>query len=104
MSKEKVLKLHAMEPLKVEASYFVLPYNPYGKKEDYKWAFPFRWFNMTQDQVVLIGDEFWDLIGGNGTYELFISEINKLGKEYRERIYREYLEIEPPMASTEIKI
>lgn len=104
VSKEKILKLHAMQPLKVDAAYFVLPYNPYGKKEDYKWAFPFRWFNMIQDNSVLIGEEFWDLIGGKGTYQLFISEINNLGKEYRERIYREYLGIEPPDRDKEIKI
>ncbi len=104
VSKEKILKLHAMQPLQVDAAYFVLPYNPYGKKKDYKWAFPFRWFNMTQDKSVLIGEEFWDLIGGKGTYQHFISEINNLGKEYRERIYKEYLGIEPPDRDKEIKI
>ena len=55
-----------------------------------------RWFNMHEDESVLIGNEFWDLIGCPGTYKTFISEVNKLGKEYRERIYREFLEIEPP--------
>ena len=30
------------------------------------------------------------------TYNNFIKEVNLLGKEYRERIYREFLEIEPP--------
>lgn len=104
VSKEKLLKLFAMKPMQIDMAYFVLPYNPYGKKEDYNWRFPFRWFNMTQDKVVLIGDEFWDMIGGKGTYQLFISEINKLGKEYRERIYREYLGIEPPVGSDEVKI
>ncbi len=61
-----------------------------------KWAFPMRWFNMHEDKSVLIGNEFWDLIGGEGTYKAFITEVNKLGAEYRERIYREFLEIEPP--------
>lgn len=104
VSKEKMLKLYSMKPQQITSAYYVLPYNPYGKKEDYKWSFPFRWFNMTQDEVVLIGEEFWDLIGGKGTYQLFISEINKLGKEYKERIYREYLGIEPPERDYELKI
>lgn len=104
VSKEKMLKLLAMQPVQITSAYYALPYNPYGKKEDYKWSFPFRWFNMTQDKAVLIGEEFWDLIGGKGTYQLFISEINKLGKEYRERIYREYLGIEPPERDDEVKI
>ena len=52
---------------------------------------------MVNDPSVLIGEEFWNLIGGRGTYKTFISEINKLGLEYKERIYREYLGIEPPI-------
>lgn len=96
VSKEKILKLYSMNPLQVDESYFALPYNPYGKRENYEWSFPNRWFNMKSDKSVLIGDEFWDLIGGVGTYQLFIKEINKLGKEYRLRIYKEYLGITPP--------
>lgn len=46
-------------------------------------------------------DEFWDLIGGAGTYNNFIQEVNSLGKDYRERIYREFLGIEPPLDSEE---
>lgn len=96
VSKEKMLKLLAMKPKKVDYAYYALPYNPYGKKIDYGWSFPLRWFDMHKDKSVLIGDEFWELIGGKGTYNNFVSEINSLGKEYRERIYREYLGIEPP--------
>lgn len=96
VSKEKMFKLLAMNEKLIDYAYFALPYNPYGKKEDYDWAFPKRWFNMCEDESVLIGDEFWELIGGTGTYANFINEINGLGKDYRERIYREFLEIEPP--------
>jgi hypothetical protein len=96
VSKEKIFKLLAMQPQQVDHAFFALPYNPYGKKEDYKWSFPARWFNMQEDECVLIGDEFWELIGGEGTYGKFVTEINILGKEYREQIYREFLGIEPP--------
>jgi len=96
VSKEKIFKLYAMEPRIITAAYYALPYNPYGIREKYVWSFPARWFNMKQDPVVLIGDEFWDKLGGPGTYQRFIQEINKLGKDYRLRIYREYLGIEPP--------
>ena len=104
VSKEKLFKLYSMQPMQIDEAYFALPYNPYGKKEDYAWSFPFRWFNMKKDKVVLIGDEFWDMIGGQGTYQMFISELNQIGKEYRERIYKEYLGIEPPKRDDEIKI
>lgn len=96
VSKEKMLKLMTMNPPKVDFAFYALAYNPYGKKEDYNWTFPMRWFDMHNDESVLIGNEFWDLIGGKGTYKNFISEINSLGKDYRERIYREFLGIEPP--------
>lgn len=96
VSKEKIFKLMCMENSPVDFAYYALPYNPYGAKTEYKWIFPLRWFDMQNDEAVLIGNEFWDMIGGPGTYKNFISEINKLGKEYKERIYRDFLNIEPP--------
>ncbi|MEY4529958.1 MAG: hypothetical protein RLZZ156_679 [Deinococcota bacterium] len=50
---------------------------------------------MRQDEVVLIGAEFWDKIGGIGTYAAFIEAITEIGLPYKERIYREFLGIEP---------
>lgn len=91
VSKEKLLKLYSMVETPITDAFYALPYNPYGKKENYNWSFPARWFDMKQDKVVLIGDEFWDFIGGKGTYQLFITELNKLGIDYRKRIYKEYL-------------
>jgi hypothetical protein len=104
VSKEKLLKLYAMEPRMVDEAYYALPYNPYGRKQDYAWGFPNRWFNMRQDSVVLIGDEFWEKIGGMGTYQSFIEAVNEIGVEYRNRIYREFLEIEPPVDADEAKL
>lgn len=96
VSKEKMFKLLAMKGHPVEKAYFALPYNPYRIKANYSWSLPARWFDMKYDPCVLIGEETWDLIGGKGTYQLFIDEVNKLGKHYKERIYREYLGINPP--------
>jgi hypothetical protein len=97
VSKEKILKLYAMEPRQIDDVYYALPYNPYGThREDYAWTFPARWFDMRKDKVVLIGNEFWETIGGLGTYQAFIQAVNEIGKEYKERIYKEFLGIEPP--------
>jgi len=96
VSKEKLFKLLAMNPKRVDGAFYALPYNPYGAKADYKWTPPSRWFNMTSDQSVLIGPEFWDFIGGHGTYTRLIAELNEIGGSYRDRIYREFLGIEPP--------
>jgi hypothetical protein len=101
VSKEKLLKLYAMEPLQITGAYYALPYNPYGSRDQYGWSFPARWFNMKKDEVVLIGDEFWEKIGGIGTYQAFIAAINEIGKEYKDRIYREYLGIEPPSQASD---
>ncbi|MEN3335102.1 MAG: hypothetical protein V7641_4467 [Blastocatellia bacterium] len=96
VSKEKIFKLHSMDPPQIDSAYYALPYNPYGRKDAYAWRFPARWFDMRDDPVVLIGDEFWEKIGGLGTYQAFIDAVNEIGKEYKERIYKEYLGIEPP--------
>lgn len=96
VSKEKIFKLYAMEPQQVDGAYYALPYNPYGTRNKYAWSFPARWFNMQSDEVVLIGNDFWDKIGGIGTYQAFITAINEIGPEYQKRIYLEYLGIEPP--------
>jgi len=104
VSKEKILKLYSMEPCQVEEAYYALPYNPYGIKEHYSWSFPARWFNMREDRVVLIGEEFWEKIGGLGTYKAFIEAVNEIGHEYKDRIYREYLGIEPPPDAYDVKL
>ncbi len=99
VSKEKLLKLFAMEPPQIDLAYYALPYNPFGTRDMYDWPFPGRWFDMKNDAVVLIGMEFWDKIGGSGTYQAFIEAVNEIGKEYKHRIYKEYLGIEPVMDS-----
>ena len=81
----------------VDFAYYALVYNPYGKnREDYNWEFPKRWFDMINDKSVLIGEEFWNLIGGENTYQNFVTELNRLGVSYKKRIYKEFLGVEPP--------
>lgn len=101
VSKEKLFKLLAMEGTPITKAFYALVYNPYGKREDYAWSFPMRWFDMRHDPSALIGNELWDFLGGEGAYHAFIREINALGKEYRARIYREFLGIEPPEEDVE---
>ena len=103
VSKEKILKLYSMDPPQIDGAFYALPYNPYGHRKDYAWSFPDRWFDMKKDPVILIGDEFWEKIGGEGTYQAFIEAVNEIGPEYTNRIYRQYLGIEPP-TSDEWKI
>jgi hypothetical protein len=104
VSKEKLLKLYSMKPRIIDEAYYALPYNPYGTRDNYSWSFPARWFNMKKDKVVLIGEEFWEKVGGLGTYKAFIDAVNEIGLEYKDRIYREYLGIEPPPSAHNLKL
>ena len=90
VSKEKMFKLLAMEERPVEEAYFALTYNPYRIKENYAWNVPMRWFDMKKDPCVLIGEETWDLIGGEGTYHFLlvklINSVNIIKNEFIENI------------------
>jgi hypothetical protein len=59
---------------------------------------------MKKDGVVLIGNEFWEKIGGRGTYQSFIDAVNEIGLGYRDRIYRDFLGIEPPVGASGIEL
>lgn len=57
-----------------------MAYNPYGKdRGSYKHSFSLKYLDM-QNQVIL-GKEFWDLIGGEGTYGEVLSIYREVGKE-----------------------
>lgn len=67
--------------------YFALPYNPYGHyKEDYNHSPPYTFFNMIEDEVVLIGKEYWDFLGGEGTYETLLGVVEEAGRETRDMV------------------
>ena len=89
VSKEKIFKLTAM--VRRECAFFALPFNPFGTREAYSHSFPARWFDMRRDRVVLIGAEFWDRIGGAGTWEAMLEVAEEVGEHLRQRILDEYL-------------
>lgn len=89
VSKEKMLKLSAM--LGRTCAYYALPYNPYGTRAAYSHSPPGRWFDMRADEVVLMGDEFWDRLGGSGTLGEIFELLDSVGAPLRERIRRDYL-------------
>lgn len=91
VSKEKMLKLSAM--LGTTCAYYALPYNPFSSREAYGHSPPKRWFNMSTDEVVLIGPDFWDAVGGTGAWEDLMDVLEEIGDRLRDRIRREYLEL-----------
>lgn len=50
--------------------YFGLYYNPFGDKKDlYKPQAAGKIFDFLKDEVVLIGRDYWETIGGDGAYD-----------------------------------
>lgn len=69
-SKKKILNFLALMYARgtpgAEA-YLALPYNPYGTRGEYRWWPTLQFMDMNAQ--VLLGSEFWDKIGGPGTYQ-----------------------------------
>lgn len=79
---ERLLRIHAITQEnrpKVNA-YFAMAYNPYGsRKEDYKHSFSLQYLDMKNE--VLLGDEFWEIIGGKGTFDELLEIYREVGRE-----------------------
>ncbi|MBC8212355.1 MAG: TdeIII family type II restriction endonuclease [Gammaproteobacteria bacterium] len=83
--KKDMLLLKAHNP-KCE-SYLGLYYNPGGpNRSDYNWSIPSKIFNMSQDVCVLIGREYWDFIGGEGSYDALLEIFKKVGNDTRAQL------------------
>lgn len=65
-------------------AYFGLYYNPYGEKpEDYTFSFPRKVFDMARDAVVLIGKDYWELLGGEGAMSEVLAAARSVGDRTR---------------------
>ena len=79
---ERLLRVHAItqeKRPKVNA-YFAMAYNPYGaRREDYKHSFGLQYLDMKNE--VLLAEEFWEVVGGKGTYEELLEIYREVGRE-----------------------
>ena len=88
-AKRDLLKLKISNP--DSNVYFGMYYNPFGEeREDYNWYPPKGVFDFTTDSVVLIGRDYWDVIGGYGFYDELIEIANEVGQITREKLSRLY--------------
>ncbi|MSQ22303.1 MAG: TdeIII family type II restriction endonuclease, partial [Dehalococcoidia bacterium] len=61
-------------------TYYAMTYNPYGElRSSYHHDFALRYLDM--EHQVLIGQEFWDFIGGTGTYAALLDIYREVGHE-----------------------
>ena len=79
---DRLLQVYAMAsspPPRIQ-TYYAMAYNPYGiNKSEYKHSFVVQYLDL--DNQVLIGKEFWDFVGGDGTYEDLLSIYQEVGRE-----------------------
>jgi len=61
-------------------TFYAMAYNPYGdNKNEYNHSFAKNYMDLKNQ--VLIGKEFWDLVGGVGSYEEVLAIYQEVGKE-----------------------
>ena len=80
---EKLLKIHALRqsgPPRVR-TFYAMSYNPYGSRMQYDHSFAMTLLDMKNQ--VLLGDEFWDLLGGSGTYEQVLELFVQAGHKHK---------------------
>jgi len=80
-TKHKILIFIALLYQHNPHGYLVFPYNPFVTRADYRHSFTKRIMDM-QSQV-LMGSEFWDEIGGEGTFDQLLEIIYMVGEELR---------------------
>ena len=60
-----------------------MPYNPYGiTKKDYKWSYALNY--MPFHEAVVIGKDFWNIIGGEKVYEELLDIYLEVGNNKSE--------------------
>jgi len=60
-----------------------IPYNPYEPKK-YNWNMPLKFFTPGVD--LLIGEQFWDFLGGKGTYKELLCLFEEIRRDIEPQI------------------
>jgi hypothetical protein len=79
---QRILRFHVLlqQTRPAVQSYFAMAYNPYGPtREDYRWSFAKNYLPF--EQAVVIGHEFWDIVGGPTAYEELLTIYQEIGRE-----------------------
>jgi len=78
-SKKKILTFIALHEGRNPQAYLAFPYNPFITRTDYNHAFTRQIMDMEAE--VLMGEEFWDMIGGERTYNELLGIIGEVKRE-----------------------
>jgi len=68
-------------------TFFGLYYNPGGlNRQDYNWTMPSKLFDMHNDPCVLIGKEYWNMIGGEKAYQNLLDVFKDVGTATQKKL------------------
>jgi Type II restriction endonuclease, TdeIII len=81
--KERLLTALAIRRQKSTHARWGVPYNPYGRGE-YRHSFALPFFDFEHE--VLVGEPFWEFVGGDGTYGELLSVYREVGQDFAERL------------------
>ncbi|MBI3739137.1 MAG: TdeIII family type II restriction endonuclease [Chloroflexi bacterium] len=81
-TKHKILTFIALLHQHNPQGYLAFPYNPFITRADYKHSFTKQIMDL-RDEVLMAG-EFWDEIGGKGTFDQLLEIIERVGNDLRE--------------------
>ena len=88
-SKTKLLEWVARKRMPVHV-YLAFPYNPYHPK-------PYRRFTevgmMDAPHDFLVGDEYWNFIGGENTFSELLDIFNSVGRKYKNQLNKKFAAI-----------
>jgi len=81
-AKRDLLKIIAMRHKEQDINkihvFLVLPFNPYFSGNYRRWTVT-KFFKLNKD--LLVGESFWDFIGGEGTYDDLLNVFREIGNE-----------------------
>jgi hypothetical protein len=88
-SKMKLLEWVARRRMPVNV-YLAFPYNPYHPK-------PYHRFTevgmMDSPNDFLVGDEYWDFIGGENTFPELLKTFDEVGKDFKDQLNKKFKQI-----------
>jgi len=81
--KQRLLTAHAIRRQESTHTWWGVPYNPYGRGE-YRWVYPLAFFDFERE--VMLGEPFWNFVGGAGAYEELLGVYRQVGEEFAARL------------------
>lgn len=94
-AKRQMLKIISLRNRPVK-TLVCMNYNPY-EPESYRWTIPLNYLKVGED--LLIGRDFWDFIGGQGTYQELLELFDEAGRELAQLIERRFRDLGVGQAS-----